>query len=72
MKTRPLYQILDDLNREIYLPHIQRPFVWGEEQVRKLLDSLLRCDRMYGDTSKMFPSNQFLSSTTEVIRDSAN
>lgn len=42
MKTRPLYQILDDLNREIFLPHIQRPFVWGEEQVRKLLDSLLR------------------------------
>ena len=42
MKTRPLYQLLDDLNREIYLPHIQRPFVWGEEQVRKLLDSLLR------------------------------
>jgi hypothetical protein len=42
MKTRPLYQILDDLNRQIYLPHIQRPFVWGEEQVRKLLDSLLR------------------------------
>lgn len=42
MKTRPLYQILDDLNRAIYLPHIQRPFVWGEEQVRKLLDSLLR------------------------------
>ncbi|MDO8774054.1 MAG: DUF262 domain-containing protein [Burkholderiaceae bacterium] len=42
MKTKPLYQILDDLNREIYLPHIQRPFVWGDEQVRKLLDSLLR------------------------------
>jgi hypothetical protein len=42
MKTRPLYQILNDLNREIYLPHIQRPFVWSEEQVRKLLDSLLR------------------------------
>jgi hypothetical protein len=42
MKTKALYQILDDLNRNIYLPHIQRPFVWGEEQVRKLLDSLLR------------------------------
>jgi hypothetical protein len=42
LKTRPLYQLLDDLNREIYLPHIQRPFVWGEDQVRKLLDSLLR------------------------------
>jgi Protein of unknown function DUF262 len=42
MKTRPLYQILDDLNRAIYLPHIQRPFVWSTEQVRKLLDSLLR------------------------------
>lgn len=42
MKTRPLYQILDDLNRQIYLPHIQRPFVWTEDQVRKLLDSLMR------------------------------
>jgi hypothetical protein len=42
MKTRPLYQLLDDLNRHIYLPHIQRPFVWGDDQVRKLLDSLLR------------------------------
>ena len=42
MKTRPLYQILEDLNKGIYLPHIQRPFVWGEDQVRRLLDSLLR------------------------------
>jgi hypothetical protein len=42
MKSRRLYDILDDLNKKIYLPHIQRPFVWGEDQVRKLLDSLLR------------------------------
>jgi Protein of unknown function DUF262 len=42
VKSRPLYQLLDDLDKEIYLPHIQRPFVWGEDQVRKLLDSLLR------------------------------
>jgi hypothetical protein len=42
MKSLPLYKLLDELNRSIYLPHIQRPFVWGEEQVRKLLDSLLR------------------------------
>lgn len=42
MKTRPLYQLLDDLNKALYLPHIQRPFVWSEEQVRRLLDSLLR------------------------------
>jgi hypothetical protein len=42
MKSLPLYKLLNDLNRSIYLPHIQRPFVWGEEQVRKLLDSLLR------------------------------
>jgi hypothetical protein len=42
MKTRPLYEILDDINRVIYLPHIQRPFVWSEDQVRKLLDSLLK------------------------------
>ncbi len=42
MKSQPLYKLLDDLNKTIYLPHIQRPFVWREEQVRKLLDSLLR------------------------------
>jgi len=42
VKELPLYKLLDDLNRTIYLPHIQRPFVWGEDQVRKLLDSLLR------------------------------
>jgi Protein of unknown function DUF262 len=42
VKSRPLYQLLDDLDKEIYLPHIQRPFVWSEDQVRKLLDSLLR------------------------------
>jgi hypothetical protein len=42
MKTRPLYQILDELNRSIYLPHIQRPFVWSENQVRRLFDSLMR------------------------------
>jgi uncharacterized protein with ParB-like and HNH nuclease domain len=42
MKSQPLYKFLDDLNRSVYLPHIQRPFVWGEEQVKKLLDSLLR------------------------------
>ncbi len=42
MESRRLHDILDDLNKTIYLPHIQRPFVWGEDQVRKLLDSLLR------------------------------
>lgn len=42
MKSRKLYELLDELNQEIYLPHIQRPFVWEDDQVRRLLDSLLR------------------------------
>jgi hypothetical protein len=30
------------MNQEIFLPHIQRPFVWETDQMSKLLDSLMR------------------------------
>lgn len=41
-KPRTLYAMINDINRELYLPHIQRPFVWDEDQMRRLFDSLMR------------------------------
>jgi hypothetical protein len=41
-KPRSLNRFLDELNSSIFLPHIQRPFVWDEEQMALLLDSLLQ------------------------------
>jgi hypothetical protein len=42
-KPRTLFRILEDIQRnELLLPHIQRPFVWEEEQMIRLFDSLMR------------------------------
>ncbi|HDR9001884.1 TPA: DUF262 domain-containing protein [Burkholderia vietnamiensis] len=41
-KSRTLFRLLQDINQSIFLPHIQRPFVWEEEQMLKLFDSLMR------------------------------
>lgn len=37
-----IYDAVQQINRTIFLPDIQRPFVWEQEQIYKLLDSLLR------------------------------
>ena len=37
-----LYRLLTDINQDLFLPHIQRPFVWDEDQIRRLFDSLMR------------------------------
>jgi hypothetical protein len=38
-----IYSVLQQISKgEIMLPHIQRPFVWDEEQMAQLLDSLLK------------------------------
>ena len=29
-------------HKKIYLPAIQRKFVWGEEQITKLMDSIMK------------------------------
>ncbi len=34
--------IIEEINSKYFLPHIQRPFVWRDEQVIRLFDSLLR------------------------------
>lgn len=41
-KSRTLFSIIQDVNHSLYLPHIQRPFVWDEDQMCKLFDSLMR------------------------------
>lgn len=35
-------EVLDRINHEIFIPSIQRPYVWEPEQVVKLFDSLMR------------------------------
>lgn len=37
-----LFRIMDLINRDLFLPHIQRPFVWDEDQMLRLFDSLMR------------------------------
>lgn len=41
-KPRSLFRMIEEVNRSLYLPHIQRPFVWDEDQMKRLLDSLMR------------------------------
>ncbi len=41
-KAVTLRSIIDDANKTLFLPHIQRPFVWEMEQVYKFLDSLMK------------------------------
>jgi hypothetical protein len=41
-KPRTLFRLIDEINEELFLPHIQRPFVWEEDQMIRLFDSLMR------------------------------
>lgn len=41
-KPSSLYSLIQIINKGLFLPHIQRPFVWEEEQMLKLFDSLMR------------------------------
>jgi hypothetical protein len=41
-KPRTLFRLIDEINNSLFLPHIQRPFVWEEEQMLRLFDSLMR------------------------------
>ena len=41
-KPRTLFRLIEDINVSLFLPHIQRPFVWDEEQIVRLFDSLMR------------------------------
>ncbi|CAG0967243.1 hypothetical protein METP3_01221 [Methanosarcinales archaeon] len=37
-----ILDIVDEINHKYFLPHIQRSFVWKEDQIVRLFDSLLR------------------------------
>ncbi len=41
-KPRSLFRLIEEINSSLFLPHIQRPFVWEEEQMLRLFDSLMR------------------------------
>lgn len=41
-KPKSLFRLIEDINKELFLPHIQRPFVWEDEQMVRLFDSLMR------------------------------
>ncbi len=41
-KPSSLFNLLQIINKGLFLPHIQRPFVWEEDQMLKLFDSLMR------------------------------
>src|SRR5438105_6247706 len=41
-KPSSLFRLIEEMNRSIFLPHIQRPFVWDEDQMLRLFDSLMR------------------------------
>lgn len=42
-QPRSLFSLIEDIdNKRLFLPHIQRPFVWTEDQMRRLFDSLMR------------------------------
>jgi uncharacterized protein with ParB-like and HNH nuclease domain len=41
-KSKSLFSLINEINKDLFLPHIQRPFVWDEEQMLKLFDSLMR------------------------------
>jgi uncharacterized protein with ParB-like and HNH nuclease domain len=41
-KPCSLFRLIEEINRRLFLPHIQRPFVWEEEQMLRLFDSLMR------------------------------
>lgn len=41
-KPRSLFRLIEEMNHSIFLPHIQRPFVWNEDQMGRLFDSLMR------------------------------
>lgn len=37
-----IIDVLDRINRDLFIPSIQRPYVWEPEQITKLFDSLMR------------------------------
>ena len=41
-EKKSIRAILDDVNcRRVYLPAIQRKYVWGDNQITKLMDSIM-------------------------------
>lgn len=65
-KPRSLFRLIEELNRSVFLPHIQRPFVWDEEQMERLFDSLMRNypiqTLLFWRTNQEIKTRKFMSS----------
>jgi hypothetical protein len=68
-KPRTLFRLIEDINRSLFLPHIQRPFVWDTEQMKRLFDSLMRNypiqTFLFWRTKDAIKVRQFMPSITE-------
>jgi Protein of unknown function DUF262 len=41
-KPSSLFRLINEINHSVFLPHIQRPFVWEEDQMLRLFDSVMQ------------------------------
>lgn len=41
-RSAPIASVLPRINRDLFIPSIQRPYVWQPEQILRLLDSLMQ------------------------------
>lgn len=62
---KSLFSIIHQINRELFLPHIQRPFVWDITQMSRLFDSLMRAypiqTLLFWKTNEAIKARKFMS-----------
>ena len=67
--TQKIYEVVKDINEDRYrLPSIQRTFVWGEERICKLMDSLMN-DYPIGSFLVWKPNLEFTIRTRKLVQD---
>jgi hypothetical protein len=68
---KSLFSVIHQINRDIFLPHIQRPFVWEISQMSKLFDSLMRGypiqTLLFWKTNEAIKARKFMSPIDEDI-----
>jgi len=68
---KSLFSVIHQINRDIFLPHIQRPFVWEISQMSKLFDSLMRNypiqTLLFWKTNEAIKARKFMSPIDEEI-----
>jgi len=69
-QSRTIKQVLPDINESIFLPAIQREFVWDTEQIVQLFDSVLReypiGSFIFWNLNGEFADNQIGTTSSEI------